>query len=140
MKVWIASDHGGFALKEQLKSALTDTEWHDCGCDSEESVDYPDFADKLIKEMESEARGVLICGTGQGMSIRANKHSHIRAALCWNKEIALLAREHNNANVLCLPGRHLSPIEAISIVETFLNTEFSGGRHERRVQKLSNPI
>ncbi|MCB0422729.1 MAG: RpiB/LacA/LacB family sugar-phosphate isomerase [Bdellovibrionales bacterium] len=142
MKIYIASDHGGFQLKSGLLKELGhEYEFIDLGCESEDSVDYPDYVDKLIETFTPpEDIGILICGSGQGMAIRANRYLHIRAALCWNREIVHLAREHNNANVLCLPGRHLEIGQAVGIVKEFLQTPFAGGRHERRVNKLSKPI
>ena len=108
------------------------------GCDTEESVDYPDFAHPLAEKISNNenSKGIIICGSGIGVSMAANKHKGVRSALCWNKETAKLSRSHNNANVLSLPARFLKKKEAIEIVEIFLNTDFEGGRHERRVDKI----
>ena len=109
------------------------------GCDTEESVDYPDFAHPLAEKMANNKnlKGIIICGSGIGVSMSANKHKGVRSALCWNKETAKLSRSHNNANVISLPARFLEKKEAIEMVEIFLNTEFEGGRHERRVDKIN---
>jgi ribose 5-phosphate isomerase B len=109
------------------------------GTDTPESVDYPDFVHPLASAVEKgEFKfGILICGSGQGVSFTANKHQGIRAALCWKPELAELAREHNNANILCLPGRFLTDEEGIEILKTFLETEFEGGRHQNRINKVS---
>ncbi|QTA38224.1 ribose 5-phosphate isomerase B [Thermosipho ferrireducens] len=140
MKLAIGSDHAGYELKEKLKEYLTqkNIEIEDVGPYSTESVDYPDFALKvaeLVKKGEVDY-GILICGTGIGMSIAANKVSGIRAALCVIPEMGSLARKHNNANVLVLPGRLIGYELATWIVSEFLNTSFEGGRHERRVNKI----
>ena len=111
----------------------------DFGTDSEESVDYPDFAHAVAGEVEkgNYDLGILICGSGIGVDMTANKHQGIRSALCWDKEISRLAKSHNNANVVCLPGRFISFETAVEILETFFNTEFEGGRHNRRINKIS---
>ena len=140
MKLLIASDHGGFKLKEFLKKSFSHIEWVDWGCDSRDSVDYPDYADKLITQMKEGEMGILICGSGQGMAMRANKYPHIRAALCWSEEVASLSREHNDANVLCLGGRLLSFHLCEKILEVFINTNFGGGRHETRVNKIKEGL
>ena len=135
----IASDHGGFSLKDAIKARFPDIEWVDLGTDSAESVDYPDFGKKLadaIANGEVE-QGILICGTGIGISIAANRNPAVRAALCTDTTMARLTRQHNNANVLALGERVTGAEVAFDIVETFLNTEFEGGRHARRVEKLS---
>ena len=136
----LASDHGGFALKKAIKTHLEKRgiAYHDYGCYSEDSCDYPDFAHALAKGIEHGEvdRGIAVCGSGQGISITLNKHQSIRAALVWQEEIAKLARQHNNANVLCLPGRFISTDEAERCLTAFLNTPFEGGRHERRVEKI----
>jgi ribose 5-phosphate isomerase B len=138
MKLLIASDHAGFAMKQKIKSLASDIEWIDLGPESEDRVDYPDYADKVCKKIISEGgQGVLICGSGQGMAMRANKYKEIRAALCWSEEISKLAKAHNDANVLCLAGRFLPPEEAKKILDAFLKTEFEGGRHTARVEKVS---
>ena len=140
MKIGIACDHAGFEYKEKLKEYLSSKgkEIKDFGCYSEESVDYPDFAHQLAKSIENNINdlGIQFCGTGNGINMSANKHQEIRAALCWNTHIAEQARLHNNANILTMPARHLSWQEVKNIVDTFLSTEFEGGRHERRVNKI----
>ena len=136
----IGSDHAGFLYKEILKKRLNDLKLKilDFGTDSVDSTDYPDFAHPVANAVESKEAGlgVLICGSGNGVSMTANKHAGVRAALCWNNELAALARQHNNANILCLPARFVSEVEALSILESFLNATFEGGRHERRVSKI----
>jgi ribose 5-phosphate isomerase B len=139
-KILIASDHAGFALKEKLERALSALGFavEDLGTDSEESADYADYAHPLAERVakgEGE-RGVLLCGTGLGMSYAANRHAGVRAAVAWNPEVAKLAREHNDANVLVLPARFLSESEAAAILTTWLETPFEGGRHARRVAKI----
>ena len=140
MKVLIASDHAGYELKEALKEAFAqDIEWEDYGTFSTESVDYPDFAHKLAADVAngSYQYGVLICGTGNGMAMSANKHAGIRAGLCWSKEIAALVRQHNDANILVLPARFIPLETASDIVKTFFSTDFEGGRHQRRIDKIN---
>ncbi|MFP4313285.1 MAG: ribose 5-phosphate isomerase B [Alphaproteobacteria bacterium] len=138
-KIAIASDHGGFNYKQAIQEKFSDYEWLDLGCDSGDSVDYPDFAHKLAKKIEegSVDTGILICGTGIGISIAANRHASVRSALCTDTTMARLTRAHNNANVLALGERIIGLETAFDIVETFLNTEFEGGRHERRVNKIN---
>jgi ribose 5-phosphate isomerase B len=140
MKVAIGSDHAGFQLKEKLKAYLQSKgfEVKDFGAYSEERADYPDFAHPVANavgtnEME---RGVLICGSGNGVNITANKHRNVRSALCWNEEIAKLARQHNNANIIALPARYIMESEAEKCVDAFFSTDFEGGRHTERVQKI----
>lgn len=140
--IYIASDHAGFELKEKLFRALKlnkNLKVSDLGPNSTDSVDYPDFASKLCSAMKAEpnSTGILICGSGQGMAIRANKFSWIRAALVYSKEIAVLSREHNDANVICLGSRFCTENDAISWVNEFLSVPFAGGRHATRVAKLS---
>jgi len=139
-KLYIASDHAGYDLKEVLTKSdiLHDYQVIDLGPFNEDSVDYPDFAHPLATAVEGHiaSLGILICGSGNGVCMSANKHKHIRAALAWNAEIAKLARQHNNANVLCLPARFVSATEAKNIVTAFLQQTFEGGRHERRVNKI----
>ena len=141
MKIGLACDHAGFEYKEELKKYLENKniEVADYGCFSLESVDYPDFAHKLSESIETKKNdlGIQFCGTGNGINMSANKHQGIRAALCWNTHIAEQSRLHNNANVLTMPARHLEWREIVEIVEIFINTEFEGGRHERRVNKIS---
>lgn len=140
MKVIIASDHAGYELKERLKIMFSGKlEFEDLGTFSEESVDYPDFAHPLSEKVAGgEFRyGILICGTGNGMAMCANKHEHIRAGLCWNTDIARLVRQHNNANILVMPARFIDEKTAFDIMETFFSTDFEGGRHQRRVDKIN---
>ncbi|WKZ59468.1 MAG: ribose 5-phosphate isomerase B [Cyclobacteriaceae bacterium] len=141
MKIAIGSDHAGFEHKEVLKEWLTNNgyEVSDFGTHSLDSVDYPDFAHPVAEAVEKQdaSLGVLLCGSGNGVAITANKHQGIRAALCWTEEIAALARQHNNANVVCIPARYVTQQQAEKILETFLHTEFEGGRHSRRVEKIS---
>lgn len=138
-KIAIGSDHAGFEYKELLKSFLSDHEVKDFGTFSPDSVDYPDFAHPVADAVESGVFnfGVLVCGSANGVAITANKHQQIRAAICWQKEIAELARLHNNANVICIPQRFVSEDLAKEMVTTFLNTAFEGGRHANRVNKMS---
>ena len=136
----IAADHAGFEMKEQLEARLKARgyEVKDLGTDSSASTDYADFAHPLA-DMVSRGdakRGVLLCGTGLGMAYAANRHPHVRAAVVWSPEIAELARKHNDANVLVLPSRFLSPEDAEKILDVFLTTDFEGGRHVRRVEKI----
>jgi len=135
----IASDHAGFELKQFIISNFPDFQWEDCGCFDLSSVDYPDFAHPLatyISEHPDE-KGMLICGSGNGMQMAANKHPNVRAALSWNKEIAALARAHNDANILVLPARFISQTEAVEIITAFFETPFEGGRHAKRVEKIN---
>ena len=139
MKVIIGSDHAGFEMKEALKQwlHLQSVILEDVGCHSDKSVDYPDYAHVVAQKVESEdSVGILLCGSANGVCMAANKHKGIRAALCWNREIAILARQHNDANIVCIPARFISIDEAKSIVEAFLNTSFGGGRHQNRVNKI----
>ena len=139
-KIGIASDHAGYEMKEFLVGYLAAKGWDvlDFGPESEESVDYPDFAHPLANAIESGEleRGIGLCGSGEGMAITLNKHQGIRAALCWIPEVAALSRQHNNANVLAMPGRFVSNEQAIEMVKTFLDTDFEGGRHIRRIEKI----
>ena len=143
--LYMASDHAGFEAKKKLTAHLSLSKIAfrvlDLGTNTDDRVNYPDFADRLCKKIigEKGSLGVLICGSGQGMAMRANKYSSIRAALCWNEESARLARQHNQANVLCLGARLLDENNLLKILKTFLNTEFEGGRHQVRVEKLSKP-
>jgi ribose 5-phosphate isomerase B len=141
MKIAIGNDHAGTHLKNELKSFLEEYgyELTNFGTDSDDSVDYPDYVHPVASAVENgEFRfGILVCGSGQGVSFTANKHQGIRAALCWNTEIAKLSREHNNANVLCLPGHFISDEEGIDILKKFLETKFEGGRHQTRISKVS---
>ena len=140
MKIAISADHAGFELKKKIIKALEENgnEVKDFGTYSDESIDYADFAYKAAKSVadKNEDFGIIICGSGVGVSITANKVKGIRAANCFNNEMSALARQHNNANIICLGARFLSESQAIEMVETFLTTEFEGGRHERRVNKI----
>lgn len=137
----IGGDHAGFAYKKKIAEKLREEgfEVKDFGPSSEDSVDYPDFAHPLSEFVGSEKAqlGILICGSGNGVAMTANKHKDIRAALCWNKELAALSRQHNNANVICIPSRFVSLELAEEMVDTFMETAFEGGRHNTRVNKIS---
>lgn len=139
-RIGIGSDHAGYHLKQLLVNYLTNAgiEVVDYGPETDERVDYPDFAHPLANDLEAgklEA-GVLICGSGNGINMAANKHSGVRSALCWKAELACLARQHNNANVLALPARFIDEQEAINCVNEFLNNDFEGGRHQERIDKI----
>jgi ribose 5-phosphate isomerase B len=140
-RIAVAADHAGVELKATLKETLGDLGYEvvDLGTDGPDSVDYPDFADKLAAALAdgTAARGVLVCGTGIGISIAANRHTHLRAALCHDATDARLARQHNDANVLAVGARTMGQEKAIDCLKTFLETEFEGGRHQRRVDKMS---
>lgn len=139
MKIIIASDHAGYELKEKIICRFQkDYEFENYGPFCSDSVDYPDYAHPVANKIVNGEYeyGILICGTGNGIGMTANKHAGIRAALCWNKEIAALARQHNNANVLVLPARFIAEEDAFQVVETFFTTAFEGGRHQRRVEKI----
>jgi ribose 5-phosphate isomerase B len=142
-RIPIASDHAGFELKQQLSAALRDLgyEVDDLGTHSTDSTDYPDFAHPLAEQVEQGQvkRGVLLCGTGLGMAYAANRHHGVRAAVAWTPEIAELARKHNDANVLVLPARFVSESDGVQILKTWLETEYEGGRHDRRVAKIEGP-
>jgi ribose 5-phosphate isomerase B len=161
-KILIAADHAGFELKQKLIAANPDLPWEDLGTDSLASVDYPDFSAKLCEKLIELSRGlpttsdplghrpqesappsagagiigVLVCGSGQGVAIKANRYPEIRAALCWNADVAKVSRAHNNANVLCLGSRFVEPSLAQEILKAFLGSAFEGGRHSQRVAKL----
>lgn len=141
MKIAIGSDHAGFELKQKVVDYLASKhiECKDFGTYSDERADYPDFAHPVAGAIEKNDYdfGILICGSGNGINMTANKHIGIRAALCWKKEIAELARLHNNANIISLPARYISVEEAIDCVNVFMNTEFEGGRHSNRVEKIT---
>ncbi len=141
MKIAIGNDHAGTEYKFDIITYLEQNEIEvlNFGTDDETSVDYPDFVHPVAKAVEEGKVdfGIVICGSGNGVAITANKHQKVRAALCWNKEIVALARQHNNANVLCLPARFTSKTQAVDMVATFLNTSFEGGRHQGRVDKIS---
>ena len=136
----IASDHGGFEMKQFLIGKLTDAgyEVHDFGTHSTDSVDYPDMIHPLATAISRGEfpLGIILCGSGNGAQMTANHHTHVRAALCWNVELAKLARQHNDANILALPGRFISFDLAWEMVQAFLSTNFEGGRHTRRVEKI----
>lgn len=154
MKILIASDHAGFELKQYLVKSLQNLKLNiqDLGPFSTDSVDYPDFADLVSSQINHSHKdsaedslsgsqvGVLICGSGQGMAIRANKYPFVRAALCESEEMAKLSREHNNANILCLGARFIPPDKALAIFDAFLKTTFAGGRHATRVKKIQSPL
>jgi len=139
LKIAIGSDHAGFTYKEALIKTLKVAGLKDFGTHSADSVDYPDFAHPVATAVEDGEFdfGILICGSANGVAITANKHQGIRAAICWNEELASLARRHNNANIVCIPERFISFETAQKIVETFFATEFEGGRHGNRVNKIS---
>ena len=140
MNIAVGCDHGGFGLKQVICTLLMEMghQVNDVVCTSEASVDYPEFADKVCAALAegSSERGILICGTGIGMSIAANRHRHVRAALCHESLTARLSREHNDANVLCLGARVLGEAIALDIVRTWMTTEFAGGRHLRRITMM----
>lgn len=140
MKVAFASDHAGYELKQYLIEEMESRGYEpvDFGTHSSESCDYPDYAHPAACAVESGecAFGIAMCGSGEGISITLNKHQGIRAALCWIPEIAKLSKQHNNANILVLPARFITKDEAIKILDTFLDTKFEGGRHQRRIDKI----
>ncbi|MBQ0081902.1 MAG: ribose 5-phosphate isomerase B [bacterium] len=141
MRIGIASDHAGFELKAVVKEYLEKegAKVEDFGTNSAESCDYPDFAHPLASAVErGECEfGVAICGSANGISMTVNKHQGCRAAICWKTELAALARQHNNANVLSLPARFIEENEALEVVKTFFSTDFEGGRHQRRIDKIA---
>ena len=140
MKLAIGSDHAGFEYKERLRTDLaTRYDLKDFGTYNGESTDYPDFAHPVASAVENKEFdfGILVCGSANGVAITANKHQGIRAAICWNEELASLARRHNNANILCIPARFIDYGLAEKIVSEFINTNFEGGRHSTRVNKIS---
>jgi ribose 5-phosphate isomerase B len=140
LKISIGNDHAGtdykFAIIKLLKSK--GIEVINYGTDSNDSVDYPDFVHPVAKDVVNKSAdfGILICGSANGVAMTANKYQEVRAGLCWNKEIVELTRQHNNANVLCIPARYTAIPQALQMVETFLNTKFEGGRHQNRVNKI----
>ena len=141
MRISIGNDHAGVEYKNYIKEYLLakDIEVNNYGTDSLDSVDYPDFAHPVSNDVNEEKSdlGILICGSGNGVCMTANKYKNVRAALCWNKELALLSKSHNNANIVCIPARFIEKKEALEIIKTFISQEFEGGRHERRVNKIS---
>ncbi|MFN4233426.1 MAG: ribose 5-phosphate isomerase B [Bacteroidia bacterium] len=140
MLISIGSDHAGYKLKEEIKLFLSslNIQFKDCGTFSEDSVDYPDFGHAVANDIVNKQAdfGIVICGSGNGINISANKHKGIRSALCWNEQIAKLARLHNDANILALPGRFIDVDEAKRAVKTFIDTPFEGGRHQNRINKI----
>jgi ribose 5-phosphate isomerase B len=140
MKFSIGNDHAGVDYKEAIVSYLTGQghEVTNHGTNTEDSVDYPDFIHPVAQDVSSKKSdlGIIICGSGNGASMTANKYQDIRSALCWTKEIVALAKEHNNANILSLPARFISIPQALAMVETYINTEFEGGRHQNRIDKI----
>lgn len=141
MKLAIGADHAGFDYKQQIQQELESMgyEIEDFGVHNDGSADYPDFAHPVASFVEAnpDSRGILVCGSGNGVAMAANKHSGIRAALCWNEELTRLARQHNDANVLCIPSRFVSPQMTSAMIRLFLTEKFEGGRHARRVGKIS---
>ncbi|MCF8257171.1 MAG: ribose 5-phosphate isomerase B [Flavobacteriales bacterium] len=141
MDIVISCDHAGFDLKEKVKQVLIarGTIVNDMGPATADRVDYPDMIHPLAKAIDEgrEAMGIIICGSGNGVAMTANKYANVRAALCWNREIAALARQHNDANVLALPARFISEEEALACVEEFVTEKFEGGRHAERVEKIA---
>ena len=141
MKISIGNDHAGPEYKKAIVAMLK-AKGHDVtnyGTDSENSVDYPDFGHPVATDVSQGSAdfGIVICGSGNGIAMTVNKYQKVRAALCWNKEIATLARQHNDANIICIPARFTSIPQAVEMVDTFLSTEFEGGRHQNRVDKIS---
>ncbi len=141
MKIAIGNDHAGTDYKNTISNYLQSEGYEviNYGTDSEESVDYPDFVHPVADDVENAKVdfGIIICGSGNGANMTANKHQKVRSALCWTKEITALAREHNDANVLSIPARFTSEPQALEMVKTFLTTKFEGGRHQRRVEKIA---
>ena len=140
MKIAIGNDHAGVEVKRKIENHLTQKGYTviNKGSDGKESVDYPDFIHPVsieVKEKKAQV-GIIICGSGNGAAMTANKHKGIRAAICWSKEIAVLARQHNDANIISIPSRFLSEEEIINIIEVFIKTSFEGGRHKRRIGKI----
>ena len=140
-KLALGCDHAGFVLKQEIIEWLKSNGlfFHDFGTFSEESANYADFAHAVAKSVHDGKfeRGILICGSGNGVNMTANKYPKVRSALCWNTEIAMLARMHNDANIIALPARYIETEEAVKAVDTFLKTDFEGGRHSIRVEKIS---
>ena len=140
MSIGVASDHAGYELKTKVIKHLESKGCvvHDFGTDSAESVDYPDYAHKLASAVESGSCqfGIAICGSGNGVNMTVNHHRKVRGALCWTPEIAALARQHHDANIISLPARFIEPSIALQMVDVFLSTDFEGGRHQRRVEKI----
>ena len=141
MRISIGNDHAGVDYKKYILEYLfvKEVEVKNYGTDSLESVDYPDFAHPVSQDVNDQSSdlGILICGSGNGVCMTANKYVKVRAALCWNKELAKLSKSHNNANIVCIPARFVDKEQALEIVKTFISENFEGGRHERRVNKIS---
>jgi len=141
MRISIGNDHAGVDYKKYIQEYLLvkDVEVKNYGTDSLDSVDYPDFAHPVSQDVNDQSSdlGILICGSGNGVCMTANKYEKVRAALCWNKELAKLSKSHNNANIVCIPARFVDKEQALEIVKTFISENFEGGRHERRVNKIS---
>lgn len=139
LQIAIGADHAGFEYKQAILSMFDDITFKDFGTYSAASADYPDFAHAVSAAVENKEVdfGILLCGSANGVAMTANKHQGIRAAICWKQELAVPARTHNDANILCLPARHMSIEEAKKTIETFLTEEFEGGRHATRVNKIS---
>lgn len=142
MNIAIGSDHAGFKLKNDLLVYLLEKDYNiqDFGPDTADSVDYPDYAHPVAESVLSgeNTLGILICGSGNGVCMSANKHKNIRAGLAWEEEVAALARQHNNANIICIPARFVSKAKAFKIADAFLEAEFEGGRHQKRVEKIES--
>jgi ribose 5-phosphate isomerase B len=140
VELYIGSDHAGYSMKEEIKNWIhinyPAISIHDEGCNSAESCDYADYAHAVASKIKNDSRGILLCGSANGVSIAANKHNGVRAALCWNEEITKLAREHNDANILSIPARYVTIEQAKEMVKLFFETPFEGGRHLRRVEKI----
>ena len=141
MRISIGNDHAGVDYKKYILEYLfvKEVEVKNYGTDSLESVDYPDFAHPVSQDVNDQSSdlGILICGSGNGVCMTANKYEKVRAALCWNKELAKLSKSHNNANIVCIPARFVDKEQALEIVKIFISENFEGGRHERRVNKIS---
>lgn len=141
MEIAIASDHQGFKLKELIKSLdfFSGIKFTDFGCYSEDSCDYPDFVHFLAESIVNgkQSLGIVICSSGNGVAITCNRYKEIRASVCWNIETARLAKEHGNSNVIALPASFLPPVDAIHMVATFIDTQFMGGKHQRRIDKIN---
>ena len=141
MRISIGNDHAGVDYKKYIQQYLfvKNVEVKNYGTDSLDSVDYPDFAHPVSQDVNDKSSdlGILICGSGNGVCMTANKYKNVRAALCWNKELAMLSKTHNNANVICIPARFIEKEDALEIVKTFILEKFEGGRHQRRVNKIS---
>ncbi len=138
MKLLISSDHRGFAFKKYIIDQFSENhEIIDCGTYSDAAVDYPDYAHKLCNQIHENAMGILICGSGIGMSIVANRYPNIRAALCRNKQDAISSREHNDANIIVIGSDNLNFDEGVEMITSFLSTDFSGGRHQKRIEKIN---